>query len=49
MESEDKYSRLLKKAQEINLDQEEIPENENENERENKINKKTIIKKKRKR
>ena len=47
MESEDKYSRLLKKAQEINLDQEEIPENENE--RENKINKKTIIKKKRKR
>ena len=44
MESEDKYSRLLKKAQEINLDQEEIPENENE--RENKINKKTIIKKK---
>ena len=46
MESEDKYSRLLKKAQEINLDQEEIPENENENERENKINKKTIIKKK---
>ena len=40
MESEDKYSRLLKKAQEINLDQEEISENEN------KINKKTILKKK---
>ena len=40
MESEDKYTRLLKKAQEINLDQEEISENEN------KINKKTIIKKK---
>ena len=42
MESEDKYTRLLKKAQEINLDQEEIPEDE----KENKINKKTIIKKK---
>ena len=42
MESEDKYTRLLKKAQEINLDQEEIPEEE----KENKINKKTIIKKK---
>ena len=42
MESEDKYTRLLKKAQEINLDQEEIPEDE----KENKISKKTIIKKK---